>query len=166
MGGLSDLVFVVLAVVSFFSVSANVVTYTVTFVACIPGSTCPTGNPTTYNMTFTLNGTLSPNLTLNVGDQLVFNLATTVSSHPLTICQNSSSPQFCMGVSTSNELATPITTAGSSASVTFNTNGTYYYGCHNHPGMGATITVTNIGHQLCAPFLLIAIIALLTIIFI
>jgi hypothetical protein len=166
MAGLSGLVFVVLAGVSFFSVSANVVSYTVTFVACVPGSTCPTGNPTTFNMTFALNGTLSPNLSLYVGDQLQFNLATTVSIHPLTICQNSASPQFCQGVATSNELSTPITVAGATASATFTTSGTYYYGCHNHPGMGATISVTNIGHQVSAPFLLIAIITLLAITFI
>jgi len=163
---LSALVFVVLAVVSLFSVSANVVSYTVTFVACVPGSTCPTGNPTTFNMTFALNGTLSPNLILHVGDQLQFNLATTVSIHPLTICQNSSSPQFCQGVAIGNELSTPITVAGATASVNFTTNGTYYYGCHNHPGMGATISVTNIGHQVSAPYSFIAIITLLAITFI
>ena len=134
-------IFVVLAVVSFFSVSANVVIYTVTFVPCVQGSTCPQGNPSAYNATFALNGTLSPNLTLNVGDQLVFNLATNVPIHPLTICQNSPVPQFCQGVTTSNELNTPITQAGPSTSVTFTTAGTYYYGCHNHPGMGATINV-------------------------
>jgi len=166
MAGLSGLVVVVLAIVSFFSVSANVVSYTATFVACVPGSTCPTGNPTTYNMTYALNGNLAPNLSLHVGDQLQLTLAATVSSHPLTICQNSASPQFCQGAATSDELSAPITAAGATASVTFNSSGTYYYGCHNHPGMGATITVTNIGHQVSAPFLLIVIITLLVITFI
>ncbi len=78
---------VVLVVVSFINVPANVVIYTVTFLPCVSGSTYPQGNPTIYNSTFALNGTLSPNLTLNTVDQLVFNLAINVPIHPLTICQ-------------------------------------------------------------------------------
>jgi hypothetical protein len=132
---------VVLFVVASFNVSTNVVMYTVTFVPCVPGSTCPQGNPTAFNSTFALNGTLSPNLTLNAGDQLVFNLATNVPIHPLTICQNSPLQNFCQGVTGSNELNIPITQAGETTSVTFTAAGTYYYGCHNHPGMGATINV-------------------------
>jgi hypothetical protein len=166
MAGLSNLIFVVLALVSFISISANVVFYTVTFVACVPNSTCPTGNPTFYNMTFALNGTLSPNLNLKVNDQLQFTLATNVPIHPLTICQNSSSPQFCQGAATSNQLNTPITTIGSNTSASFTAAGTYYYGCLNHPGMGATITVTSAGCQLSAAFFLIVTIALHTMTFI
>jgi hypothetical protein len=125
----------------FFSVSANNIIYSVTFVPCVPGSTCPQGNPSFFNQTFALNGTISPNLTLNVGDRLEFDLATNVSIHPLTICQNSPVPNFCKGAANSNLLNTPITLAGTSTAVNFTTAGTYYYGCQNHPGMGATITV-------------------------
>ena len=132
---------VLLAVITFYSVSANVVTYTVTFVPCVQGSTCPQGNPTAYNAAFALNGIIGLNLSLNVGDQLQFNLATNVSIHPLTICQNSPVPQFCQGATNSNLLNTPITQAGTNTSFTFTTAGTYYYGCNNHPGMGATIMV-------------------------
>jgi hypothetical protein len=178
MARLSGLLLVVLAIVTFSSVSANVVTYIATFVSCVPGSTCPQGNPSIFNGTFALNGTLSPNITLNVGDELLFILATNVSIHPLTICQNSPVPQFCQDASNSNTLNIPITLAGTNTSYTFTTAGTYYYGCHNHPGMGATInviqttTVTSstqgngAGRQLSAPFLFIAAIPLLTIIFI
>ncbi|CAF4441410.1 unnamed protein product, partial [Adineta steineri] len=91
------LLYFVLIVVAFSSVSANLVIYNVTFVPCVQGSTCPQGNLLSYNATFALNGTLSPNITLNVGDTLQFNLATTVPSHPLTICQNSVVPSFCQG---------------------------------------------------------------------
>jgi hypothetical protein len=130
---------------------------------CSPGTTCPLGNPSTYNRTFALNGTLSPNLTLNAGDQLQFNLATTVPNHPLTICQNSIVPSFCMQATGSNLLNTPITQAGNNTSVTFVMVGTYYYGCMNHAGMGATITVTAAGHKVSASFLAIVTIALTTI---
>ncbi|CAF0794446.1 unnamed protein product [Adineta steineri] len=135
------LLYFALIVVAFSNVSANLVIYTVTFVSCVENSTCPQGNLPTYSATFALNGTLSPNITLNAGDQLRFNLATTVTIHPLTICQNSAVPNFCKGAATSDELNTPITNAGDTTSVTFNTSGTYYYGCHNHPGMGAMINV-------------------------
>jgi hypothetical protein len=141
MASLLHVLSVLLAVITFYSVSASVVTYTVTFVSCVQGSTCPQGNPTTYNSAFALNGTIGLNLTLTVGDQLVFNLATNVTSHPLTICQNSPVPQFCQGAANSNLLNTPITLAGTSTSSTFPTAGTYYYGCNIHPGMGATIMV-------------------------
>jgi hypothetical protein len=156
MATLSGLVFIVLVVGSLYSVSASVVFYTVTFVACVPGSTCPTGNPASFNMTFALNGTLSPNLNLKVNDVLQFNLITNVPSHPLTICQNSSSPQFCQGAVAANQLSTPITAAGANSSANFTTAGTYYYGCNNHPGMGATIYVSSSGYQLFASFFLMA----------
>ncbi|CAF3229385.1 unnamed protein product [Rotaria sp. Silwood2] len=115
--------------------------YTITFVPCIQDSTCPQGNPIFFNKTFALNGTLSPNLILNVGDQLIFTLAANVSIHPLLICQNSFIPKFCQGANTTNELSTPITQAGTNASVTFINAGIYYYGCKNHPGMGAIISI-------------------------
>lgn len=117
---------VLLAVITFYSVSASVVTYTVTF-SCVQGSTCPQGNPAAYNAAFALNGTIGLNLSLTVGDQLQFNLATNVTSHPLTICQNSHVPQFCQGAANSNLLNTPIALAGTSTSFTFTTAGTYYY---------------------------------------
>ncbi|CAF1471535.1 unnamed protein product [Adineta steineri] len=135
------LLYFVLIVVAFSSVSANLVIYNVTFVPCVQGSTCPQGNLLSYNATFALNGTLSPNITLNVGDTLQFNLATTVPSHPLTICQNSVVPSFCQGAASTNLLNSPITNAGTTTSVVFSTSGTYYYGCNNHPGMGAMINV-------------------------
>jgi plastocyanin len=119
-----------------------------------------------------LNNITSPNLTLNVGDQLEFILAVNVSIHPLTICQNSPAPSFCQGVGNSSQLGTSITLAGTNISVTFTTAGTYYYGCHTHPGMGATINVTQTGgtggdgQKLSASFLFIAVIPLLSIIFI
>jgi hypothetical protein len=160
---------VVLAVILFFSVSANVVIYSVTFVSCVPGSTCPQGNLLKFNQTFALNGTLSPNLTLNVGDTLQFDLVTNVPIHPLTICQNSTVPNFCGQVANSSLLSTPINVAGTNTSVMFTTAGTYYYGCHNHPGMGATINVTQtanttssstrgtgVGYQLAASVFLAA----------
>jgi len=187
MARLSTLLFVMLAIIVFISVSGNNVTYSVTFLACVPGSTCPQGNPSNFNATFALNGTISPNLTLNVGDRLEFDLAVNVSIHPLTICQNSTVPSFCQGVTNISQLGNSITLAGTNISVTFTTAGIYYYGCHNHPGMGATInvvqtatstssSVTNSsststggsgdGHKLSASLLFIAIIPLLTIIFI
>ncbi|CAF1511851.1 unnamed protein product [Rotaria sp. Silwood1] len=141
MARLSNLLFILLIAVSLLYVSANVVIYTVTFVSCVQNSTCPQGNPTFFNQTFSLNGTLSPNLTLNVGDQLIFNLATNVPIHPLTICQNSSIPKFCQGSDTTNQLSTPITQAGTNAAATFMNAGIYYYGCKNHPGMGAIISI-------------------------
>ncbi|CAF3735765.1 unnamed protein product [Adineta steineri] len=172
---------------AFSNVSANLIIYTVTFVSCVENSTCPQGNPAAYSATFALNGTLSPNITLNVGDQLQFNLDTTVSIHPLTICQNSAIPNFCKAAATSDELNTPITNAGDTTSVVFNTSGTYYYGCHNHPGMGAMINViqtvttassssstgslststkgTGARHQLSVLFLFAVIVSLFTIIF-
>ena len=142
MGCLSGIFYVVLAVGWFYSVSTNVVIYTVTFDRCIQSSTCPQGNPSRFNATFALNGTLSPNMTLNVGDQLKFNLSTTVLIHPLTICRNSPLPKFCEGAHGTDELNIPITRAGQTTSVTFTTIGSYYYGCRNHPGMGALINVT------------------------
>ncbi|CAF1542496.1 unnamed protein product [Rotaria magnacalcarata] len=140
---LPGLFYVVLAVALFYSISANVVIYTVTFDRCIHNSTCPQGNPTKFNSTFTLNGTLSPIVTLNVGDKLQFNLATTVVIHPLTICKNSPVPKFCQGVRGKDELNKPITKAGETTFVTFTTIGSYYYGCLFHPGMGALINVTS-----------------------
>ena len=169
MARLSGLLSVILAVVSFSSVSTNSMVYTVTFALCTPGLTCPVGNPPSFNRTFVLNGTLSPNVNLTVGDRLEFDLATNVTIHPLTICQNSVIPNFCQGASGNNVLNVPITLAGTNTSVTFNMAGTYYYGCLNHPGMGATISVTQAstghGHKLSAPFMFIAIIALFSIIF-
>jgi hypothetical protein len=141
MARLLILLTIVLAVVTLFSVSADIVIYVATFVPCVPGATCPQGNPATFNKTFALNGTISLNLTLHVGDRLQFNLATTVPIHPLAICRNSPVPKFCQGVTNSDELNTPITQAGTNTSVTFTTAGTYYYGCFNHPGMGGTINV-------------------------
>ena len=164
MARLSSLLSILLAAVTFLNVSASLVTYSVTFVSCSPGTTCPQGNPSAYNRTFALNGTLSPNLALSTGDQLQFNLASTVSSHPLSICQNSAVPSFCMQATGSNLLNTPITQSGSSTSVTFTTAGTYYYGCNNHPGMGAIITVTAAGHQLSASFVVVITIAFITIV--
>jgi hypothetical protein len=167
---------VILAVILFFSVSANVVIYSVTFVSCVPGSTCPQGNLASFNQTFALNNTLSPNLTLNVGDTLQFNLATNVTIHPLTICQNSTVPNFCRQAANSSLLNTPITLAGTNTSFMFTTAGTYYYGCHNHPGMGATINVTQTtnttssstrgtgaGYQLAAPVFLATLFAIILI---
>jgi hypothetical protein len=171
MSRLSNLLFVVLAVVVFINVSANNVAYIVTFLPCIQGSTCPQGNPSNFNASFALNGTISPNLTLNVGDQLQFYLIVNVSIHPLLICQNSPVPSFCQGASNSSQLNSPITQAGTNISVTFTTAGIYYYGCFHHPGMGATINVTQTGgsgngQKLSASFLFISLISLLTIIFI
>ena len=166
MARLSGLLSLVLAAVTFVNVSASVVIYNVTFISCSPAITCPQGNPSNFNKTFALNGTLSPNLALAVGDQLQFNLATTVPYHPLTICRNSTVPNFCMQATGSNLLNTPITQAGDNTSVTFTMAGTYYYGCMNHPGMGATIMVTAAaaGYQLSASFLVIVTIALITIV--
>ncbi|CAM4763658.1 unnamed protein product [Rotaria magnacalcarata] len=121
---LSGLFYVVLTVALFYSISANVVIYTVTFDRCIHNSTCPQGNPTKFNSTFTLN-------------------ATTVVIHPLTICKNSPVPKFCQGVRGKDELNKPITKAGETTFVTFTTIGSYYYGCLFHPGMGALINVTS-----------------------
>jgi hypothetical protein len=135
---------VILAVTTSFNVSANVLKYSVTFVPCSQGSTCPHGNPITLSRTFALNGTLNPNLTLNAGDRLEFVLATTVPNYPLVICQKSAIPDFCHGVPNSNLLNTQITQAGTNTSFTFTTAGTYYYGCHNQPGMGGIITVVQI----------------------
>ena len=141
MARLLRLVYVVLAFVAINSVSAGVVTYTVAFVSCVQGSTCPQGNPSFFSQAFALNGTLSRTLKLKTGDRLKFHLVTNVPSHPLTICKNSPLPQFCEGATGSDRLNTPITKANSTTSVTFTTAGTYYYGCNNHPGMGGTIRV-------------------------
>jgi hypothetical protein len=138
---LSGLFSIVLAFLAFANASAKVVTYRVTFVPCKQGSTCPQGNPSFSGHAFALNNTVSPSLKLNVGDQLVFNLDTDVSFHPLTICKNSPVPHFCQGATSTDKLNTPITSSGAKTSVTFATAGTYYYGCLNHPGMGATINV-------------------------
>lgn len=180
MARLSSLVCVVLIVVILNSISANNVIYSVTFVSCVQGTSCPQGNPSIFNQTFALNDTISPNLTLNVGDRLEFDLMVNVSIHPLTICQNSSSPYFCQGVSGNDVLSTEITVAGTNTSVTFTTAGIYYYGCHTHPGMGAIInvvqtatstlssstTTTGYGQKSSSSFLFIIGILLLTIIFI
>lgn len=91
---LSCLFSMILAFLAFASSSAKVITYRVTFVPCKQDSTCPRGNPSFSSKTFALNNTLSPSLKLNVGDQLVFNLATDVSFHLLTICKNSPVPRF------------------------------------------------------------------------
>jgi hypothetical protein len=181
---------VILAVTTSFSVSAHVLRYSVTFVPCAQGSTCPHGNPITLSRTFALNGTLNPNLTLNAGDRLEFDLATAVPNYPLVICQKSTLPDFCHGVANSNLLNTPITQAGTNTSATFTTAGTYYYGCHTQPGMGGIINVVQItttattttakpitttrappvidlsgvGHKLSASFLLSAIFTLLAVI--
>ena len=88
-----------------------------------------------------MNNNISPNLNLKVGDQLKFILSTSVPNHPLTICKNSPLPTFCQGSSATNTLNSPITQLGSTTSVTFTVAGTFYYGCHNHPGMGAKINV-------------------------
>lgn len=179
MARLFGFIFVVVVVLGFASVSADVAIYSVTFVPCVPGATCPQGNLPSFNQTFALNGTLSPNLTLTVGDRLEFDLVTSVPIHPLTICQNSPLPNFCRGANTSDQLKTPITQAGTNISVTFTSAGTFYYGCFNHPGMGARIDViqttttssststggSSVSHQLSAPFLLITGIVLLAIIF-
>jgi len=138
---LTHLLPIILAVISLCSVSGKVVKYTVTFVPCAQGLTCPQKNPTTFNKTFALNGTLSPNIKLKIGDQLVFLLATTVTIHPLAICKSSPIPLFCQGATGKNLLNTPITQAGTQTSVTFKQKGIYRYGCHYHPGMGATIKV-------------------------
>jgi len=137
----SGLFSIILAFLVFTNASSKVVTYDVTFVSCIQGSTCPQGNPSFASKTFALNNALSPSLNLNVGDKLVFNLATDVSFHPLTICKNSPVPRFCQGATGSDKLNTPVTQSGTTTSATFATAGTYYYGCLNHPGMGATINV-------------------------
>ena len=167
---LSTLFFSMLVVVIFCSVSSDLVLFLVTFVECVQNSTCPEGNPTRFNATFALNGTLSPNVSLNVGDQLQFNLLTNVTIHPLTICENSTVPQFCQDADNSDILNTPITEAGTNISVTFNTTGTYSYGCYNHPGMGGMIMVTqrsnSAEHHLSELLLFITIIPLLKIIFI
>jgi hypothetical protein len=176
----SCLLSVVLAALVIVNVSATVVIYTVTLLPCVPSTTCPLGNLAAYNRTFTLNGVLSPNISLNVNDTLQFNLNQTVTIHPLIICKNSSSPYFCQGVANSSILSIPITQAGNSSSYTFTVAGIYYYGCFNHPGMGAMITVMQTttamsttttqrpgtGHQLSASVMLIIIFTLLTIIFI
>lgn len=141
MARMSSLLLVVLAVVTFFSASANVVTYTATFGPCVPSGSCPPGNPPKYNATFSLNGVLSPRLYLFVGDQLKFNLATNVPIHPLTICRNSPFPKFCADANGTDVLNVPITKAGETTVAQFFTAGNYYYGCNYHPGMGATITV-------------------------
>jgi plastocyanin len=141
MAHLSGLLSVVLAVVAFCAVSASTVTYNVTFVTCVQGSTCPQGDLTSFNKSFALDNVIAPNVTLIVGDQLVFNLQTSTGIHPLSICQNSPLPKFCQGASGTDLLNTPITNAGSNTSYTFTTAGVYYYGCNNHPGMGATIIV-------------------------
>jgi len=183
---------VILAVTTSFSVSAHVLRYSVTFVPCTQGSTCPHGNPITLSRTFALNGTLNPNLTLNAGDRLEFDLATAVPNYPLVICQKSDLPDFCHGVANSNLLNTPITQAGTNTSATFITAGIYYYGCHTQPGMGGIINViqittttttptttakhiattrappvidlSGVGHKLSASFLLSAIFTLLAVI--
>jgi plastocyanin len=141
MARLSGLFSIILAFLAFANASAKVVTHDVTFVSCMQGSTCPQGNPSFFSKTFALNNNLSPSLKLNVGDKLVFNLATDVSFHPLTICKNSPVPRFCQGATGSDILNTPLTRSGTRTSVTFVTAGTYYYGCLNHPGMGGTINV-------------------------
>ncbi|UJR16989.1 hypothetical protein I4U23_003887 [Adineta vaga] len=139
----ANLLFVALAVLSFYSVSTDIVTYTVTFGPCVQNVTCPQGNPARFNGTFILNGTISPKLVLNVGDRLTFNLATDVPIHPLTICRNSPIPKFCQGSNGTDELNIPITHAGDTTSVTFTTAGSYFYGCNFHTGMGSFINVTN-----------------------
>ncbi|CAF1456840.1 unnamed protein product [Rotaria sp. Silwood1] len=141
MGHMPGLLLTVLAVVAFFSVSADVVMYTVTFVPCVLNSSCPEGNPSRFNQTFAVNGIISPKLYLRVGDKLVFNLATNVPIHPLSICRHSPLPKFCAGANGTNLLNTPITVEGDCTSFNFTTAGTYYYGCNYHPGMGATIIV-------------------------
>jgi hypothetical protein len=138
--GLLSVIMIAVAILS--NVSADIVTYNVTFVPCNQGSTCPQGNPNFYNRTFALNGVISPDLYLHVGDQLVFNLQTTLTAHLLEICKNSTVPNFCKGAANSDLLSTQLTQAGTSTSVTFNTTGDYFYGCYNHQGMGATIHVT------------------------
>ncbi|CAF1165461.1 unnamed protein product [Adineta steineri] len=141
MARLSNLLLVVLAAATIFCVSADVLSYTATFVQCVSNASCPQGNPGRFNRTFALNDIVSPNLYLMVGDQLEFKLAVNVSIHPLTICQNSPLPKFCQGSNGTDVLNVPITVAGQTTSTTFTTAGTYYYGCNYHPGMGATITV-------------------------
>ncbi|CAF3352799.1 unnamed protein product [Rotaria socialis] len=114
------------------------------------------------NANLALNGSTSPNLNLNVHNQLIFNLTTNVSIHPLLICQNSSIPHFCQGANGANALSTPITLAGASISITFTNAGIYKYGCKNHPGMGAMINVTSTSgtrNKLSGWFLLITLIA-------
>ncbi|CAF0948483.1 unnamed protein product [Adineta ricciae] len=142
MSSLSSLLVVALAIVSFYSVSTVVVTYTATFEACVQGLTCPEGNPSRFNHTFALNGTLSPNVTLQVGDVLRFDLETNVPIHPLTICRNSPIPKFCQDANGTDVLNIPITKAGDSTVAVFTRPGTFYYGCNYHPGMGAFVNVT------------------------
>lgn len=136
-----ELLLILLVAINFSIVTSDVIIYMITFLPCVPNLSCPLGNPTSFSHTFTLNDTLSPNLTLSVGDQLQFNLVTSVPNHPLTICQNSPPPRYCQGAANADELNTPITQAGATTGVTFTTTGTYYYGCKNHPGMGAKIDV-------------------------
>lgn len=136
-----SLLLVVLSVVAFCNVSARTVKYTVTFVGCVWTESCPEGNPTKFNATFAVNDIISPKLYLYEGDKLVFNLATDVPIHPLTICQNSLIPNYCAGSNGTDILNIPITKAGDTTSATLTVAGTYYYGCNYHPGMGATIIV-------------------------
>ena len=133
----------VLATVTVFSVSATTVKYNVTRAACTVGSTCPTGN--SIGQVYFLNGVQAPNLTLNIDDTVQFTLAAASTAHPFTTCQNSNPPVFCQGATASNQLSAPIINAGDTATVTFSTVGTYYYGCLNHVAMGATITVQPVG---------------------
>jgi hypothetical protein len=142
MAHLSSLSPVVLAAVAFSSVSANVISNNVTFISRVEGSTCPPGNPSAFSEAFALNGAIGENVTLNVGDELVFTLQTNTVIHPLTMCQNSSVPLFCQNCPTCDELTTASTIAGTTVSHTFTAAGTYYYGCHNHQEMGCLITVS------------------------
>ena len=145
MARMSSLLLIVLAVTAFYSVSADLAMYTVNFVPCVSDLSCPEGNPSKFNATFAVNGIISPKLYLTVGDKLVFNLATNVPIHPLTICKNSQFPKFCQGANGTNVLNMPITVAGDSTSTNFTTAGIYYYGCNYHPGMGAVIIVVPSG---------------------
>ena len=145
MGRMSSAFFTALAVVTFFSVSADVVMYTVTFVPCVPNASCPQGNPSRFNATFAVNGVISPKLYVRVNDRLVFNLATNVPIHPLSICRDSPLPMFCADANSTTLLNHPITVEGDSTSANFTMPGTYFYGCNYHPGMGSTITVFPIG---------------------
>lgn len=141
MDRMSSVFLAVLAMVTFLGVSAEVAMYTVTFVPCVPNTSCPQGNPSRFNATFAVNGIISPQLYVRVGDRLVFNLATDVPIHPLSICRDSPLPKFCADANSTTLLNEPITVAGDSTSTNFTMPGTYFYGCNYHPGMGATITV-------------------------
>lgn len=143
MGHLSSLLSVLLIVVTIFDVSATTVTYNVTRTSCVVGSTCPSGN--INGQIFVLNGVPIPDLQLNKGDTLILVLQVSSGNHPVAICQNSNPPLFCHDATGSDLLNTPITTIGATTSVTFTTDGTYYYGCLRHAAMGATITVVSPG---------------------